>query len=111
MPNRPTNNLTINTYRGLAAYDYSFIRRQDNSDLSIYLKSIHQFRLHDIIEIISGVKSQKLGTVIGNTRKKIKVVLEDGEVTTVLPKDLRLIHTRHQLPPGVIIPDNLAYNH
>ena len=104
-------NLTYNTYRGLAIFDSDQIRREDNPHLSIYLQRIEQFRLYDIIEIVTGTKAQSLGTVIGHTTKKLKVLLEDGEITTVLPKNTRLIDTFHNLPPGVIIPNNLAYNH
>ena len=106
-----TSNSEHNTFRGLAVYDINLIRREDDPYLSIYFQNIHQFRVYDIIEIVSGIKSQSLGTVIGHTIKKIKVLLEDGEVTTVLPRNTRLINSFHNLPPGVIIPNTLAYNH
>ena len=103
-------NPTYTIYRGLATYDTNQIRREDNPNLDIYLQRIEQFRLHDIIEIVSGTKAHRLGTVIGLTTKKVKVLLEDGEITTVFPKNTRLIDSFHHLPPGVVIPDILAYN-
>ena len=105
------DNPTYNTYRGLAIFDSDQIRREDNPHLSIFLQRIEQFRLFDILEIVKGSKAHSLGTVIGHTRKKLKVLLEDGEITTVLPKNTRLIDTFHNLPPGVIIPNTLAYNY
>jgi len=100
-----------NTYRGLATFFSDQIRRQDNPHVSTFLQRIDQFRFFDIIEIVKGAKSHCLGTVIGHTRKKLKVLLDDGAITTVYPKNTRLIDPLHNLPPGVIIPNTLAYNH
>ena len=99
------------TYRGLATFNSDQIRREDNPHISIFLQRIEQFRLFDILEIVKGSKSHSLGTVIGHTRKKLKVLLDDGEITTVYPKNTRLIDTFHNLPPGVIIPNTSVYNH
>ena len=52
-----TNNSEHNTFRGLVVYDINLIRRVDDPYLSIYFQNIHQFRVHDIIEIVSGIKS------------------------------------------------------
>ena len=106
-----TNNTVYNTYRGLAVFDTNLIRREDDQNLSIYLQNINQFGVNDIIEIVAGPKAQNLGTVIGKTIKKLKVLLEDGDVTTVLPRNTRLLNLPSDLPPGVIIPNTLAYNH
>ena len=106
-----TNNIDHNIYRGLAVFDINLIRSEDDPHLSIYLQNINQFGVYDIIEIVSGIKAQSLGTVIGHTIKKLKVLLEDGEVTTVFPRNTRLLNLPPDLPPGVIIPNTLAYNH
>ena len=110
--NRNINEDTpYNTYRGLATFFSDQIRRQDNPHVSTFLQRIEQFRFFDIIEIVKGSKSPCLGTVIGHTRKKLKVLLDDGGITTVYPKNTRLMDPLHNLPPGVIIPPTLAYNH
>ena len=106
-----TNNIDHNIYRGLAVFDINLIRSEDDPHLSIYLQNINQFGVYDIIEIVSGIKAQSLGTVIGHTIKKLKVLLEDGEVTTVFPRNTGLLNFVNHLPPGVIIPNTLAYNH
>ena len=100
---------TYAAYRGFVSYEVSFINRNDDPTIFNAYSDIESFYLHDFIRIISGPKSKSLGTVVGRTDTKLKLLLSDGDLITILPTKIVVIGINQVLRPGVIIPEDLAY--
>ena len=100
---------TYEAYRGFVSYETSLFERVDDPNIFTSYTNIESFYLHDFIRIISGPKSKSLGTVVGRTDTKLKLLLSDGDLITILPTKIVVIGINQDLRPGVIIPEDLAY--
>ena len=100
---------TYAAYRGFVSYETSFFEREDDPTIFTSYTNIESFYLHDFIRIISGPKSTSLDTIVGRTEKKLKVLLSDGDLITILPKKIVVIGINQDLHPGVVIPEDLSY--
>ena len=100
---------TYEAYRGFVSYETSLFERVDDPNIFNSYTNIESFYLHDFIRIISGPKANSLGTIVGRTEKKLKILLSDGDLTTILPKKIVVIGINSDLRPGVVIPGDLSY--
>ena len=100
---------TYTAHRGLVSYETSFIEREDDPTIFHSYNNIEAFYLHDFIRVISGPKAKSIGTIIGRTETKLKILLSDGDLTTILPTKIVVLGVNQDLHIGVIIPEDLAY--
>ena len=100
---------TYTAYRGFVSYETSFIERIDDPTIFHSYDNIESFFLHDFIRVISGSKTKSIGTIVGRTETKLKILLSDGDLTTILPTKIVVIGINLDLHICVIIPNDLAY--
>lgn len=99
---------TYAAYREFVSYETSFIEQEDNPTVFNSYTNVELFYLHDFIWIISGPKSNSIGTIVGQREMKLKIILSNGNLTTILPTNIIVIRINQDLHPGVIIPEDLA---